>query len=207
MRRVLALLAGLVALAGCTTSDELGGSVTETTAVPTTSAVPAPPVVDCGDPVASFAPSGPLPPPDNLPASLDPITADGRLTVGVSADTLLFGARNPFTGVIEGFDIDILHEVARALFGDPDAIEFRIITYADRLPSLEAGTVEIVAHTMTINCAVGSASTSPASTSAPARRCWCAPTALRRVSTTSMANGCAPLPVRPTSTTWPLIRA
>ena len=33
-----------------------------------------------------------------------------------------------------------------------ERIEYRVITYADRLPSLESGDVDIVAHTMTINC-------------------------------------------------------
>ena len=56
----------------------------------------------------------------------------GRLVVGVSADTLQFGARNPIINQIEGFDIDILKEVAKAIFGDddPSNIEYRIITYA-----------------------------------------------------------------------------
>jgi polar amino acid transport system substrate-binding protein len=82
----------------------------------------------------------------------------GKLIVGVSGDTLLFGARNPLQNVIEGFDIDMLKEVARAIFG-PDGesnITYKVITYADRLPNLEAGPdnggVDIVAHTMTINC-------------------------------------------------------
>jgi polar amino acid transport system substrate-binding protein len=82
----------------------------------------------------------------------------GKLIVGVSGDTLLFGARNPLENVIEGFDIDMLKEVAKAIFG-PDGeshITYKVITYADRLPNLEAGPdnggVDIVAHTMTINC-------------------------------------------------------
>ena len=43
-------------------------------------------------------------------------------------------ARRPQPGhrQIEGFDIDVLHAVARALFGDPDKIELRVITAADR---------------------------------------------------------------------------
>jgi polar amino acid transport system substrate-binding protein len=82
----------------------------------------------------------------------------GKLIVGVSGDTLLFGARNPLKNQIEGFDIDMLKEVAKAIFG-PDGeskISYKVITYADRLPNLEAGPdnggVDIVAHTMTINC-------------------------------------------------------
>ena len=60
----------------------------------------------------------------------------GYLSAGVSADTLLLGARNPVTGTIEGFDIDVLHAVAKAIFGDPDKVELRVITAADRLPVL-----------------------------------------------------------------------
>jgi polar amino acid transport system substrate-binding protein len=80
-----------------------------------------------------------------------------RLTVGVSADTLLFGARDPLTGRLKGFDIDVLREIAYALFGGDKAdiderIDFRVINYAQRLPVLEDRSVDLVAHTMTINC-------------------------------------------------------
>ena len=76
----------------------------------------------------------------------------GRLIAGVSADTLLLGARNPISGKIEGFDIDMLHAISQAIFGDPNKIELRVITAADRLPVLQKGTVDIVARNMTINC-------------------------------------------------------
>lgn len=76
----------------------------------------------------------------------------GRLIAGVSADTLTFGARNPVSGQIEGFDIDRLRAISRALFGDPGKIEFRVITTAQRIPVLQDGDVDIVARTMTINC-------------------------------------------------------
>ena len=89
---------------------------------------------------------------------MEAIHERGQLIVGVSGDTLLFGARNSLSGQIEGFDIDMLKEVAKAIFG-PDGesnITYKVITYADRLPNLEAGPdnggVDIVAHTMTINC-------------------------------------------------------
>ena len=103
---------------------------------------------------------GALPSPDELPAgsTMAAIRDRGKLIVGVSGDTLLFGARNTLTNQIEGFDIDMLKEVAKAIFG-PDGesnITYKVITYADRLPNLEAGPdnggVDIVAHTMTINC-------------------------------------------------------
>ncbi len=82
------------------------------------------------------------------------IQANGRLRVGVSAGTLQFGFLNPQTGQLEGFDIAILEEVARAIFGDVDPlpIEYRVMNFAERLPALENEEVDLVAHTMTINC-------------------------------------------------------
>jgi polar amino acid transport system substrate-binding protein len=118
----------------------------------TTTAASAAP--DC-NPLESYEPTFPLPPPGEMPGGtyMEVIQERGRLVVGVSADTLLFGARDPITGEIAGFDIDVLRAVAEAIFGDPDAIEYRVITYAQRLPSLQDGSVDLVAHTMTINCA------------------------------------------------------
>jgi len=76
----------------------------------------------------------------------------GRLIAGVSSDTLLLGARNPLNGQIEGFDIEMLKAVSKAIFGDPNKIEFRVITTAQRIPVLTDGSVDIVARAMTINC-------------------------------------------------------
>ena len=65
------------------------------------------------EPVASFAPDAPLPAPGQMPAGtfMAEIQQRGRLIAGVSADTLLFGYRNPFTGKLEGFDIDLIRQV------------------------------------------------------------------------------------------------
>jgi polar amino acid transport system substrate-binding protein len=43
--------------------------------------------------------------------------------------------------------------VSKAIFGDPNKIEYRVITTAQRIPALEDGSVDIVARAMTINCA------------------------------------------------------
>jgi polar amino acid transport system substrate-binding protein len=76
----------------------------------------------------------------------------GQLIVGVSSDTRLLGARNPTTLDLEGFDIDIAQQVAKRLFGSQDAIEYRVIRAADRVPLLQNGTVDLVARAFTINC-------------------------------------------------------
>ena len=43
--------------------------------------------------------------------------------------------------------------MARAIFGvDDPPIEYRVMNFAERLPALENDEVDLVAHTMTINC-------------------------------------------------------
>jgi polar amino acid transport system substrate-binding protein len=112
--------------------------------------------VDCGDPTASFRPQGSLPAPAAMPAgsTMSAIAARGRLIVGVDQNTYLFGFRNATTGEIEGFDIDIAREVAAAIFGTADGhIQLVAITSAQRIPYVRDGKVDLVADTMTINCA------------------------------------------------------
>jgi polar amino acid transport system substrate-binding protein len=108
----------------------------------------------CAEPLASYQPTGPLPTPETLPSgsTMAKIKKRGRLVAGVSADTYLLGSRNPFTGEIEGFDIDMVKAVAKAIFGDEDRYQLRVITAAQRIPALENGDVDIVARNMTINC-------------------------------------------------------
>lgn len=167
-RRLTAVGVATIVFAGCSGDARLPDAVeveVETTEAP---ASPAQPECDAAqqevDPVTSYATTEALPSPGDMPSgsTMAAIQQRGKLVVGVSGDTLQFGARNPITGDIEGFDIDILKEVAKAIFGDGDIdpatpgvqlpIEFKIITYAQRLPSLESGEVDLVAHTMTINC-------------------------------------------------------
>jgi polar amino acid transport system substrate-binding protein len=78
----------------------------------------------------------------------------------VDQTTYHFGYLNPLDGQVEGFDIDMIKEVAAAIFGlSPDStalaarIHFKVITNAERITDTENGTVDIVADTMTVNCA------------------------------------------------------
>ena len=120
------------------------------TASSSSSAAPKP----CDNPLASYAPRGDLPNPGNLPSgsTMAKIRARGRLIAGVSADTYLLGSRNPLTGRIEGFDIDLVKAVAKAIFNDENAYQLTVITAAQRIPALQEGQVDMVARNMTINC-------------------------------------------------------
>ncbi|WBQ06533.1 glutamate ABC transporter substrate-binding protein [Kribbella sp. CA-293567] len=120
-----------------------------------------PPVQDCDNPLQSYAPdpAGLPVPGGTMPAesTMAKIKSHGRLVAGVSADSLNLGSRNPLTGEIEGFDIDMIKAVAKAIFGDETKVELRVISSPQRLPVLAArrqpGAVDIVARNMTINCA------------------------------------------------------
>jgi polar amino acid transport system substrate-binding protein len=71
----------------------------------------------------------------------------------VDQNTYHFGYLNPFDGQIEGFDIDMLHAISTAIFGNPDKIRFVAMSDAQRIPAVQSGEVDIVAHTMTMTCA------------------------------------------------------
>jgi len=81
------------------------------------------------------------------------ILARGYLIAGVSASTYNFGYVNPIDGQFGGFDIDMIRAVATAIFGTPKGhIEYKAITDDQRKPDILNGSVDIVAHTMTISC-------------------------------------------------------
>lgn len=151
------VVVALAVIASCSSGSGAKLSLPSSPVAPTpttAAAAPAGPVPDCGNPRASFAPTGPLPGPDALPTGsyMAKIRQSGRLRVAVSADTLLFGFSDPVDGQLKGFDIDVARQVANAIFGDPNKIEFRVVTYAQRIPALKAGDVDLVADVMTINC-------------------------------------------------------
>jgi len=106
----------------------------------------------CDPKASSLRPSGP---PQVTPGSfMDKIRTRGYLIAGVDQNTYNFGFLNPLNGQIEGFDIDMVKAVAQAIFGssDPSKIHFKAISDDERKPDIINGSVDIVAHTMTILC-------------------------------------------------------
>lgn len=124
--------------------------VEENPSTSNTSTTPAPPC----DPKASLSPAPTLPPPGQMPSpsTMQTILNRGQLIAGVDQNTFLFGFRNPTTGALEGFDIDRVHEIAAAIFGDPNKVQFKVVTSATRLKALEEGQVDVVVRTMTATC-------------------------------------------------------
>ncbi|HEY6315782.1 MAG TPA: glutamate ABC transporter substrate-binding protein [Streptosporangiaceae bacterium] len=105
----------------------------------------------CNPKASSLRPSGP--PQVTSGSFMAKIRDRGFLIAGVDQSTYHFGFLNPLDGRIEGFDIDMIRAVAQAIFGNPNKVEYKAISDAQRIPDILSGSVDIVAHTMTITCA------------------------------------------------------
>ena len=144
----------VVALAGCTWSGyeptPLPQSSASATASPSASATAA--ADTCSNALESYTPPAAVPTNLSRYPTVDKIRKRGRLIVASSATSMLLAARNPISGRIEGFDVDLARQIAKAIFGDPDKIQRRVITNAERIPVLQDGSVDLVISAMTINC-------------------------------------------------------
>lgn len=80
------------------------------------------------------------------------IKAKGQLVVGVDQNTYRWGYRDPGTGRLEGFDIDLARAIAKDILGPDAKVVFQTIPTNQRIPALQKRTVDIVVRTMTINC-------------------------------------------------------
>lgn len=101
--------------------------------------------------------------------TLSPSSADGptiekikaregekrKLIVGVDQNSYRWGYRNPNGGPhadLEGFDIDLVHRIAKDILGDANAVQFKAIPTNQRIPAIQNDRVDMVVRTMTINC-------------------------------------------------------
>jgi polar amino acid transport system substrate-binding protein len=150
---VIAATAVLLTLAACSSpsndavSRSLGALTDPTTTTPasTTTTTPAP----C-NPTESFQPDPNLPTP-----TVAAIRKRGMLVVGVDQGTLNWGYRDPRNGTIDGLDVDILRQIASAIFpgDDPNThMEFKTLTTAERTNAVKAHEVDMVASLLTATC-------------------------------------------------------
>jgi ABC-type amino acid transport substrate-binding protein len=73
---------------------------------------------------------------------------EGEITIGVKFDVPPFGFKNPRSGAVEGFDIDLATAIADALGVQPKYIE---ALSDNRIQFLKDGTADLILSTMTIN--------------------------------------------------------
>jgi polar amino acid transport system substrate-binding protein len=152
------LAAGVVVLAGCSQTAPVLDVPSVTLAPPTpagmTEAAPEPPQRAPSDSEHQCTASlRPFPNKAIADDAVSNIRNRGRLIVGLDIGSNLFSFRDPITGEITGFDVDIAGEVARDIFGTPSQVEYRILSSADRITALQNNQVDIVVKTMSIDCA------------------------------------------------------
>ncbi|MDN0196889.1 glutamate ABC transporter substrate-binding protein [Streptomyces sp. S.PNR 29] len=108
---------------------------------------------DCTDPQdQSLSPAGG----DGRTPTIDAIKnrKDRRLVVGVDTNSYRWGYLDPnnTSGALEGFDIDLVHRIAKDLLGDENAVQFKAIPTNRRIEAVQKGEVDMVVRTMTITC-------------------------------------------------------
>ncbi|CAN5169133.1 glutamine ABC transporter substrate-binding protein GlnH [soil metagenome] len=118
---VLALALGVLVAAGCGDDDDGGGSAATSTT-----------------PAKTFAAG----------TTMAKLQDAGEITIGVKYDVAPFGVKNPRTGMIEGFDIDVGKAIAADLGVTPKFIE---AISDNRIQFLKDGTTDLILSTMTIN--------------------------------------------------------
>ncbi|MCY8490298.1 transporter substrate-binding domain-containing protein [Bacillus atrophaeus] len=82
--------------------------------------------------------------------TLEAIKDNDKIVFGVKTDTRLFGLKNPSSGDIEGFDIDIAKQLAKDIAGDENKAKFKEVTSKTRIPMLQNGDIDAIVATMTI---------------------------------------------------------
>ncbi|ULE34292.1 glutamate ABC transporter substrate-binding protein [Mycobacterium sp. IDR2000157661] len=158
LRVFLVLLAAAVALTGCAQAASVPTPSAITLTPPTPAGMeelPPEPVrapVDDEQDCDRMASLRPFPSKAEADEAVRNIRARGRLIVGLDIGSNLFSFRDPITGNVSGFDVDIAGEIARDIFGTPAQVEYRILSSADRITALQNNQVDVVVKTMTITC-------------------------------------------------------
>jgi putative glutamine transport system substrate-binding protein len=88
---------------------------------------------------------------DKKAGVLAKVEKNDKIVFGVKNDTRLFGLKDPSTGKVEGFDIDIAKALAKEILGDESKVEFKEVTSKTRIQLLKNGDIDAIVATMTIS--------------------------------------------------------
>lgn len=84
-----------------------------------------------------------------LAGTLDDVKKRGRLIAGVKTDFPPFGYVDS-AGKNLGFDVDVAHLFAKALFDDENKLELVAVTSGNRIPFLQSGKIDIIIASVTV---------------------------------------------------------
>lgn len=94
---------------------------------------------------------GSLRPDDRKPQERVPgIVQRDRLIVGVEQTQNLLSFRDPVSGELRGFEVELAQHIAQDIFGTPSKVDFRFVDSADTVRALESGQVDIVVRSLSI---------------------------------------------------------
>lgn len=95
-----------------------------------------------------------LPPSSADGPTIAAIKKKGYLVVGIDQSSYRWGYRDPNKTATdpEGFDIDLVHEIARQILGNGNAVQYRAVPTNQRVAAIQRGEVDMVVRTMTITC-------------------------------------------------------
>ncbi|TYC72914.1 glutamate ABC transporter substrate-binding protein [Streptomyces sp. CB01881] len=93
-----------------------------------------------------------VPPSSEDGPAVKAIKAKRSLVIGIDQNSFRWGSRNPNTGQIEGFDIDLAKAVGTAIMGDPDKVVLKAVPTSGRVEFIQQGRVDLIVRTMTITC-------------------------------------------------------
>ena len=158
-RAATVLLAAALTVTGCGASAtpppsiSLGPAIVRPAGAGEITSPPEAPDADC-DVEASLRP-GLQPSPGDMPpeSTMAEIEKRGRLIVGVDQNTFMSGFRDPDTGELAGFDIDLARVIAQKIFGDPEKIDLQVVGAGERESALQTGQVDLIVRTFSITCA------------------------------------------------------
>lgn len=148
---MVAALALTAAACGSDSADTSAGTADTAASGATTGTAASDATTDGTDTTASGATTDGEGPTVEPGTSVAAIKDKGTITIGVKYDVPLFGLKNPTTGDIEGFDIEIGRMITKAIFGDDTKVEFVEAVSKNREPFIQDGKVDLVISTYTIN--------------------------------------------------------
>src|SRR5687768_8117279 len=111
------------------------------------------PAIDPGDDTGSASGTGTGddegPPEFDAGTTMAKLQSAGKIKVGTKFDQPLFGLKDPVSGDVEGFDVEIAKLIAQKIFGGSiedagEKIEFVETVSANREPFIEQGQVDFV---------------------------------------------------------------
>ncbi|WP_114746938.1 transporter substrate-binding domain-containing protein [Falsibacillus pallidus] len=87
-------------------------------------------------------------------SKLDQIKDRGKLVAGVKYDVNLFGLKDPKSGDVKGYDIDLMKALAKHIFGKDkkidDILELKQVNSKTRMELVSSGDIDLASATATI---------------------------------------------------------